>query len=543
MLLAGALVLVMTSPLYAAPDIKVTGQIRNRWRYWVDTDLNSDRKIGQDRRYLDNRTRVGVDAKLSDGVRAVIQLEKYFDWGNVGPNSARSSTAPNRNAAPGTNDATGTSTIGGTQQEPYFRQAFIDFAIPGLQEEGTRLQIGRSFFRLGHGFLWGNSLTGEDGLTVYGPLGPGDFKIRFAMTQNQSPAQSGRARMLDNELTHWAVDYKFDVAEKQNIEIYFVGARDTAVDSFTSLARKVGSGAAPPASALDRVRHGEDYWVGAAYTGVAGPIALKGELIGQFGKTRKDVCFNPGTGPATISGGSFQALNKTATGAVTAGTPATSTCTAASTSADIDRKGALFAYGEATYKVTPAWNVGLSFTFATGDDNPADDEYNNFVAPLAEFTTAPTRVWTDSQFFFGNRTGRTIGNSTTNRAFNYWGRGTKDVDAGASTGDNGTSFSPGLFDLQFKTKYTFNKEVTGLFNIIPTWAANKPDGQGRYMGTEIDGKIAYKPYKNLLINTYFGYFFSGGFFDVDPAGTAFVTGTTTSADDAWLFRTEMIVTF
>jgi len=222
-----------------------------------------------------------------------------------------------------------------------------------------------------------------------------------------------------------------------------------------------------------------------------------------------------------------------------------SLCTAASTTSDIDRKGALFAYGEATYKIIPAWNVGMAFTFATGDDNPTDDEYNNFVAPLSEWTTSPTRVWTDSQFFHGNRTGRSIGNAATNRAFNFWGRGTLDIDkaGGFSTGDNGTEFSPGLFELQFKTKYTFNKEVTGLFNIIPVWTANKPDGQGRYMGTEIDGKIGYKPYKNLSINGYFGYFVSGGFFDVDPTGTAFVTGTTKSADDAWMFRTEAIVTF
>ncbi len=515
MLLAGLLVVVMASPLYAAPDIKVNGQIRTRFRYWVDLDLNSDTKTGADRRYFDNRTRLGVDAKLADGVRAVIQLEKYFDFGNVGPNSARSDSAGAKATPAGTPGAT--ATIGGTTQEPYIRQAFIDFAIPGLQEEGIRLQAGRSFFRLGNGFLWGNSLTGEDGITLYGPLGPGDFKIRYAMTQNQSAVQAGRARFGDNELHHWAVDYKFDVAEKQNVEIYFAGQLDKAVDSYSTMVRAPLGGP---------VRHGEDYWVGAAYTGVAGPVALKAEAIGQFGNTRKDACFNVGSGPVD-------------------GRPGSAACTAASTSTDISRTGALFAYGEATYKVIPAWNVGLAFTFATGDDDPTDDEYNNFVAPLSEFTTSPTRVWTDSQFFFGNRTGRSIGSSTTNRAFNFWGRGTVDVDSGTkfTTGDNGTEYSPGLFELQFKTKYTFNKEVTGLFNIIPTWAANKPDGGGRYMGTEIDGKIAYKPYKNLLINGYFGYFVSGGFFDVDPAGTAFVTGTTKSADDAWMFRSEMIVTF
>ena len=222
MLLAGLLVVVMASPLYAAPDIKINGQIRTRLRYWVDLDLNSDSRTGQDRRYFDNRTRLGVDAKLSDGVRAVIQLEKYFDFGNNGPAGV---TSAQRSG--GGNLAT----FSDTSQGPYIRQAFIDFAIPGLQEEGIRIQAGRSFFRLGHGFVWGNSLTGEDGFTLYGPLGPGNFKLRFAMTENQSGSQTGRAAFGDNELFHGAVDYKFDVAEKQNVEIYFVGQIDKAVDN------------------------------------------------------------------------------------------------------------------------------------------------------------------------------------------------------------------------------------------------------------------------------------------------------------------------
>jgi hypothetical protein len=396
-------------------------------------------------------------------------------------------------------------------------------------------RISISFFRLGHGFLWGNSLTGEDGITLYGPLGPGNFKFRWAMTENQSKEQTGRARFGDNELMHWAVDYKFDVAEKQNVEIYFVGQRDRAVDNYTSLIRN---------SSADPVRHGDDYWVGGAYTGVAGPVALKAEIIGQFGQTRKDVCFTS-SGPASITtAGELQELNTSATGAVTPGTPAVNSCSSSTPIIkDIDRKGAMFAYAEATYKMTPAWTFGMAASFATGDDDPTDDEHNNFVSPLAEWTTTPTRVWTDSQFFHGNRSGRNIGNADTNRRYNFWGRGSEDIDSAASTGDNGTKYSPGAFELQFKTKYTFNKEVTGLFNIIPVWAANAPDSSGRYMGTEIDGKIGYKPYKNLVINGYFGYFIAGGFFDVDPTGTAFDPGVTQDADDAWMFRTEAIVTF
>ncbi|MFQ5961258.1 MAG: hypothetical protein ACE5MG_07660, partial [Candidatus Methylomirabilales bacterium] len=196
MVLAGLLVLGLASPLYAAPDIKVNGQIRTRLRYWVNISLDENVATSattEDRRYFDNRTRLGVDAKLSEGVRAVIQLEKYFDFGNVQPN--------------GTSNA-GLATIGATPQEPYIRQAWLDFQVPGLPE-GWRFQGGRSFFRVGNGFLWGNSLTGEDGFTLYGPLGPGKLKARFAMPDNQSGAtvsETSRSRFGDNEDMYFALD-------------------------------------------------------------------------------------------------------------------------------------------------------------------------------------------------------------------------------------------------------------------------------------------------------------------------------------------------
>ncbi len=535
MLLAGLLVLVMASPLYAAPDIKVNGQIRTRLRYWVNIDLDNDAKNGPDsggsnadRRYFDNRTRFGVDAKLSDGVRAVIQLEKYFDFGNVGPAGGRSGSV-------GTGSL---STIGGTEQEPYIRQAWIDFVIPGLQEEGIRFQAGRSFFRVGHGFLWGNSLTGEDGFTLYGPLGPGNFKIRWAMTQNQSSVQGGRQRMFDNETSHWAVDYKFDVAEKQNVEIYFLGQNDKGVDSYTGGGAGGLGNVTLSGLAGAPVRHSNEYFFGAAYTGVAGPVALRAEGSYAFGEARRNVAFNA-AGPCTLGAGS---INPSGAGVL------------ACTREDNISRQAFFMFAEATYKIIPAWNVGIAMSVASGDDNPADDKAENFVGPLAEFTTSPTRVWTDSQFFHGNRSGRRLGNggitaagvsSGTNRAFNFWGRGTEDIDASFSVGDNGTIYSPGLFELQFKTKYTFNKEVTANANIIPTWAMNHPDGSGRYMGTEIDAKVAYKPYQNLLINTYIGYFVAGGFFDQGGllSASTISNGLTPTNDDAWMFRTEAIVTF
>ncbi len=531
MLLAGALVFVLASPLYAAPDIKVNGQVRVRLRYWSNFNLDDNSKSGSltsgssstqgmgDRRYWDIRTRFGVDAKLTEGVRAVIQLEKYFDWGNV-------------EAAGGTSPGGILATPGNSQQDPYFRQAYMDFAIPGLQEEGTRIQAGRSFFRTGHGMLWGNSLTGEDGITVYGPLGPGKFKLRYAIGTNQSANQGGRQRYGDNELHRFAIDYNFDVADKQNLEFYFIGQNDKAISGFTGTAA-TASASNVVLSGLGgtNVDHSQDYWGGVAYTGVAGPLALKAESAFQFGPTRRNVAFNA-SGPCTLGAASIN--------------PIGATCLRED---NIDRQ-AFFAYGEATYKVTPALNFGIAFSFATGDDDPTDDTADNFVAPASEFTTNPARSWVDSEFFFGNRTSRGVGNNATNRFLPLWGRGTQDIDSKYSIGDGGTLYSAGLFMLNFKTKYSFNKEVTTWLNVNPGWASNHPDGSGRYMGTSIDGKIAYKPYKNIALNMYGGYFVTGGFFDqAGPcaAGLVGVSGTTCTGSpnttNSFVFRMESIVTF
>ena len=507
----GLLVFALASPLYAAPDIKVTGQVRVRLRYWVDLDLDSDLRGGADRRYWDNRTRFGVDAKLAEGVRARIELEKYFDFGNVGPNSARSGA---------TAGAGELATIGGTPQEPYFRQAWIDFAIPGLPE-GWRLQAGRSFFNVGHQNIWGNSLTGEDGLTLYGPIGPGTFKGRYAITQNQSTEQAGRARYFDNELHNWAVDYKFDVAPKQTVEFFFIGQNDRAVDNYTSLLKLNG----------DDIRRGDDYWVGGAYSGFAGPVTLKFEGAYQFGKTKKEVAIG----------------TQSASGLI--GPCLTAACVAtASTADDLDRSAGFLMF-EGTYKVVPQWSTGVNLSYATGDNDAADKDVKNFVGPLASFTASPTRVFTDSGFFFGNRTGRFAGNTTTNRLWNFWGRGTNDFDSRPSLDDSAVPFSPGLLEVQWKNKYVATDQVSLFANLNFLWA-DKDKGcssclstKSKYLGTEINGKVAYKPYKNLITNMYFGYWFTGDFFDVPITSSAASSTTRRAKDNAWVFRAEMVVTF
>jgi hypothetical protein len=97
-----------------------------------------------------------------------------------------------------------------------------------------------------------------------------------------------------------------------------------------------------------------------------------------------------------------------------------------------------------------------------------------------------------------------------------------------------------LFEIKGHTQYAFNPKVTGFLDVIGLWAA-EDGGSGKYLGTEIDAKVAYKPYPNIVMNGYFGYFITGNWFDsaagARPAGTSNVT------DNGVVFRAEAIVTF
>ncbi len=493
--LAGLLVLVMASPLFAA-DIKITGQTRFRYRYWqnitLDKDINTQAAGSgfSDRNYFDFRARMGVDAKLSEGVRIRLEIENLQNFGEQPRN------VPN---------ATGASDV-------FFRQAYADFQVPGLPE-GWRLQLGRSFFSLGHQYVWGNSLTGEDGATIYGPLGPGNLKIRFAQLGQVGASTNKLGGSTTADTYAEAISWKGEVAEKQNVEIYLFAQQDKAIGTITNTTKTDGSS----------IDSSSEFWVGGAYSGVAGPLALRSEFAYQGGTARSD---------ATNSAGLTE---------------------------DIDRS-AYFLWGDVTYKIIPAWSVSLDFSYASGDGNPNDQDMNNFVGPAAAAGTSPTRTWTDSGFFFGNYTGRGIGNAATNRVYSLWGRGTKDSDvtgAGAGTvcgiggthtscADDGVSaFSPGLMLLKFKTKYAFNKQVTGFLEIAPAWAAKSPNKGGSdissYLGTEIDLKVAYKPYPNISMNGYFGYFEPGSFYD--QGGALLASSSRTAQDGAYVFRAEVYGTF
>ncbi|MEE9534424.1 MAG: hypothetical protein V3W06_08385, partial [Acidimicrobiia bacterium] len=468
-------------------------------RFWENISLDSESNA-LDRNYFDFRGRMGVDAKLSEGVRVRLELERLQNFGSQQPNDANLTTP--RSITDSSGDTASVSDNGGV----WFRQAWMDFQVPGLPE-GWRMQAGRSFFQVGHGFVYGNSLTGDDGATLYGPLGDGTLKIRFSQPGSNADAGTCCIGAVGGggDVYYVMLDYKMEVAEKQNVELYGIAGWDKGIGAVATGTTKADGGSLTS----------NEFWVGGAYSGVAGPLAIKAEAAYQGGTARSDA-LNPATGVGAV---------------------------------DIDRSAG-FAWLDVTYKIIPAWSVSLDMSFATGDGNATDDTHNNFVSPLALVSTSPTRTWTDSGFFFGNRTGRSIGNAVTNRSYNIWGRGTEDLDSAATLADDGsTPFSPGLLLLKFKTKYVFNPQVTGFLEIIPAWAAKSPQvgvsDISSYLGTEVDVKVSYKPYPSILMNGYFGYFEPGGFYDQGGAllATPKPTGRTAGTDAAFVFRGVLYAPF
>ena len=69
--------------------------------------------------------------------------------------------------------------------------------------------------------------------------------------------------------------------------------------------------------------------------------------------------------------------------------------------------------------------------------------------------------------------------------------------------------------------------------------------QAKGLGTEIDGKISYRPYQNLSITGYAGYFIPGDFFEQQGAlrAATIAAGGNPVEDDAWIIRAEAVVTF
>ncbi|MGH7382071.1 MAG: alginate export family protein [Candidatus Methylomirabilales bacterium] len=502
---AGAFLLCIVTPLFAQQvDIKSTGWIRVRYRDWnnflMDDNTPTNTSSTRNRHYFDTRIRMGVAANIEPGLKGVIEIERTDDFG--------AHSVFNANASP-SNTATGLGTPGNTT-EIYFRQAWVDFAIPG-----TPIHIvgGRMLYTVGGSIVFSGADNGVDGIQVYSPLGPGTLTGYYFKPQNgdTSFGVTGAAdrRFANNDFDMIGGSYKFEWSARNGVELYGL----YSLDKTRAKTLIAGTAALPNASAALCTGAGtvgtcgqtQEWYAGANFFGVQGPFTYRLEGAYMGGTARKNV---------------------NATSAVTS---------LGNSAGDIDRSAGMVT-GGLSYALVPELALNLDGGWASGDDNPTDNTYSNFAGIYGFFQ--PTLLFSEGNPF-GNTAFAQFGNPTTNRSILGTTFGTADLDLGsnsvATVANNGQRFSPGMIYAKPGVKWVPVKQLTVNGDVGLLWAAVTPGGVDSYIGTEIDLKAAYQVYKNLVTNFYFGYMFAGGYFDTPLANNR--------VDDPWFARVEFIFTF
>ena len=493
---AGAFLLCIVTPLFAQQvDIKSTGHIRVRYRDWNDFLLNSDLPVqgqagaqaaqaARNRHYFDMRIRMGVAAKIEPGLTAVLEIERWDDFGthslfNASPPADSASLTTGAVTDPALGFPVGT-------DAPYFRQAWVDWAIPG-----TPIHIvgGRQLYTVGGSIVYSSAIYGGDGIQVYSALGPGTLGGYWWRPQNDS-----NRRFADNDFDIFGGSYKFEWMARNGVEVYGLVSNDKV--------RAKGQTAYSCAGAPGDCAQTNEYFLGANFFGVQGPFTYRLEGAYQGGTARKNVAATAALGNAA---------------------------------GDIDRSAGMIA-GGVSYALVPELALNLDGGFASGDDNPADNTSSNFASIYGLFQ--PTLLFSEGNPY-GNTQAAQFGNNTTNRAIFGTTFGTSDLDLNAMLDNNSSRFSPGMFYVKPGVKWVPVKQLTINGDVALLWAAVSPDGVDSYIGTELDLKAAWQVYKNLVTNFYFGYLIAGSYFDRPVVAAPNVANVT----DPWMARVEFIFTF
>lgn len=507
---AGAFLLCIVTPLFAQVDIKTTGQIRVRYRDWNDFLMNDNLPVqgqngaqaaqaGRNRHYFDTRTRFGVVAKIEPGLTGVIEIERYNDFGsNSLVNGAPSPTAATTLGIP-----TGTDAI-------YFRQAFVDWVIPGTP---IHIAGGRQLYTVGGSIVLSSAAYGMDGIQVYSALGPGTLTGYYWKPQqgNNPGTTTADRRQANNDFDVFGGSYKFEWMTRNAVEIYGLYSQDKA-RAIAGIAANPGTlagGNTCVGSTNGHCGQTSEFFLGANFFGVQGPFTYRLEGAYQGGTAREGV--------VNTFGGN-------------------------TTTADIDRSAGMIV-GGVSYALVPELSLNFDGGWASGDDSPGDNTYSNFASIYGLFQ--PTLLFSEGNPY-GNTSAAQFGNNATNRAIFGTTMGTSDLDLNTSLDDNGNRFSPGMFYVKPGVKWVPVKQLSINGDVGLLWATAPGAGVSSYIGTEFDIKAVYQVYKNLVVNWYFGYMLAGGYFDTGGALRATQVGGATTAfnvTDPWLSTIEFILTF
>jgi hypothetical protein len=487
---AGAFLLCIVTPLFAQQvDIKSTGWLRVRYRDWndflMDDNIQGDAQGGRNRHYFDNRIRMGVAANIEPGLKGVLEIERSDDFGSHNT----------FNAAPSPSNTTALGTPSGSDSI-YFRQAWVDWAIPGTP---IHIAGGRQLYTVGGSIVLSTVDNGADGIQVYSALGPGTLTGYYWKLQND-----GDRRFADGDFDIYGGSYKFEWMARNGVELYGLVSNDKVRAKGASVYCATATGQAPGSCGMTN-----EYYVGANFFGVQGPFTYRLEGAYQGGIARKTVV-NTTLGNST---------------------------------GDIDREAFMVA-GGVSWALVPELSLNLDGGWASGDDNPRDNEHNNFQGIYGFFQ--PTLLFSEGNPF-GNTVAAQFGNNATNRAIFGTTMGTSDLDLNATLDDNNQRFSPGMFYAKPGVKWVPVKQLTINGDVGLLWAAVNPAGDS-YIGTELDLKASWQVYKNLVVNSYFAYLIAGDYFDTGGALRANQSGGTPGVNqhnetDPWFARVEFIFTF
>jgi hypothetical protein len=486
---AGAFLLCIVTPLFAQVDIKTTGQIRVRYRDWndflMDDNTPTNTTSGRNRHYFDTRTRFGVVAKIEPGLTGVIEIERYDDFG----------THSLVNAAPSPSEATGLGIPTGTSAM-YFRQAFVDWVIPGTP---IHIAGGRQLYTVGGSIVLSSAVYGMDGIQVYSALGPGTLTGYYWKPQNgDTVTGTSDRRSANNDFDVIGGSYKFEWMARNTVELYGLASFDKTRAKTLAIANTAGicTGAAGDCAQTS------EYFMGASFFGVQGPFTYRVEGAYQGGTARKNVAATAALG---------------------------------NSAGDIDRSAGMIV-GGVSYALVPELALNLDGGWASGDDSPSDSTFSNFASIYGAFQ--PTLLFNEGTPY-GNTAPAQFGQNTTNRAIFGTTFGTSDMDLFTTTDDSGSRFSPGMLYVKPGVKWVPLKQLTINGDVGLLWTAATPSGVDSYIGTEFDIKAAYQVYKNLVVNWYFGYLLAGGYFDRSVVTAPNVANVT----DPWFSTIEFILTF
>ncbi len=255
----------------AMAEVTVSGSVDIRSLMWNNNTDFTD-KLGDRDMTTQERIRLNIDAK-NDNVKGRITLEN--DWERWGTETPVQTTGMNANISgangginPGAN-GTGVearqgeaSQRGSTAKSLGFREAWIDFTIPGAQP--AHVKVGHQFLQLGNGWFFRSMKYGSDawlvGLPGKNTVAFVDVKVKEGLTTQNDDVDA--YVLLDN----------FKIDDTKTVGVYWARVQDRR----NYVGQAFGLGGPGTDNTLDNI--------GLWFNGKLGPVNLQAELDFQMGK-------------------------------------------------------------------------------------------------------------------------------------------------------------------------------------------------------------------------------------------------------------------